>query len=207
MKTNLLTAITLLTITFSIAQIKEKGTLEITPKLGYSTFAEFSNVNGKTASTDSNAGISIATTVDYYLSKTWSLRSGFSFEKMGSKNTISGNKYEDKLYYFSIPINANWHFGSTKKWNLNFGLSPSFLTSSKIIINNTEGDFPKDALKSFQLGLSYGIGYKIEINKKFGILLDAQLFSGLTDINNTVIVPGSFKNAGGSYNVGAVIEL
>lgn len=207
MKTNLLTIVSLFTLAFSNAQVKEKGAIEVTPKIGYSSFAEVSNVNGKTGTTDSNSGLSIATTLDYYFTKSWSIRSGFSFDKMGSKSTVSGNKYEDKLYYLSVPVNANWHFGSTKKWNLNFGFSPSFLTSSKVVVNSTEGDFQKDALKSFQLGLSYGIGYKIEINKKFGILIDAQFFSGLTDINNTTYIPGSYRNAGGGYNLGAVIEL
>ena len=88
---------------------------------------------------------------------------------------------------------------------MNFGLSPSFLTNAKFVDNGTEKVIPKEAIESFQLGLSYGIGYKIEISKKFGILLDAQFFSGLTNISN--IPNTNIKNAGGGYNLGAVIEL
>jgi hypothetical protein len=213
MKRNYLLILACFAFIVSNAQLKEKGVVEITPKIGYSTFGEVVkdglNANGTKSSgtTDSTTGVSFGVTVDYYFNNRWSLRSGFSLDKMGSKTNAGSITGEDKLNYFSIPVNANWHFGSTRKWNLNFGLSPSFLTSAKYSINGVEKEIPSNAINSFQLGLNYGIGYKIEINKNFGILLDAQLFSGLTDLNNTTNLPGSYKNAGGSYNLGAVIQL
>jgi hypothetical protein len=203
MKKLLLSLMTVAAFGFANAQIKEKGTIEITPKIGYSSFAEVTN-SGRT---DAITGLALAATADYYFNNRWSLRSGFSLDKMGSKSVVSGRNYEDKLNYFSVPVNVNWHFGSTRKWNLNFGITSSYLTSAKIVENGIQKDFQKEAIKSIQYGLSYGIGYKIEITKKFGVLIDAQFFSGLTDINNTLYLPGSYKNAGGSYNVGAVIQL
>jgi hypothetical protein len=198
-KSLLLLALTTFIITS--AQVKGKGTFEITPKIGYSTFAEVLE-NDRT---DSNSGVSLGVTVDYYFNNRWSLRSGFSADKMGGEYSFDKNKFEDKLNYISIPINANWHFGSTRKWNLNFGLSPSFLTSAKVVNNGKESKISKEFLKSSQLGFSYGIGYKIEVNKKFGLLLEAQFFSGLTNISN--IPENSYINAGGGYNIGAVIQL
>lgn len=203
MKTKLLTILALSTLAFSNAQIKEKGTIEITPKIGVSSFAEVTN-DGQTGAT---TGLALAATADYYFNNRWSLRTGFSIDKMGSKTVLSGGNFEDKLNYFSVPVNANWHFGSTRKWNLNFGLSSSYLTSAKTVKIGVQEDIPKTAIKSVQYGISYGIGYKIEVNKKFGILIDAQFFSGLTDINNTAYIAGSYKNAGGGYNLGAVIQL
>jgi len=55
------------------------------------------------------------------------------------------------------------------------------------------------------MGFSYGIGYKIEVTPKFGILIDMQLFNGLTNIAADKNL--EFINAGGGFNVGAVIEL
>ena len=199
----LLFLVTLVSIGFTNAQTKNKGTIEITPKIGYSSFAEVTN-DGRTGA---RTGLALAATADYYFNNRWSLRSGFSVDKMGSKYVLSGRNYEDKLNYFSVPFNANWHFGSTRKWNLNFGISSSYLTSAKIVENGVQKDFQKVAIKSIQTGISYGIGYKIEINKKFGVLIDAQFFSGLTDLNNTLYISGSYKNAGGGYNLGAVIQL
>jgi len=197
MKKTLLPLIALLSFGFANAQTKEKGTVEITPKIGYTTFSE----NNEGDATDANSGASFGATADYYFNNRWSLRSGLLFDKMGGEYVYQGMRYEDKLNYLSIPVNANWHFGSTRKWNLNFGLSPSFLLNAKM--NDTE--IPSDVIKSFQLGLTFGIGYKIEVNQKFGILIDYQYFGGLTNINNAS--SNSITNNGGGFYVGGVIEL
>lgn len=192
---------TLMLIGLLNAQTKEKGTFEITPKIGYSNFSEISEDD----STDSRSSASFSITGDYYFNNRWSLRSGLSFDNMGGSYRVGSNKFIDKLNYLSIPLNANWHFGSTRKWNLNFGLSPSFLTSAKVESNGISENFPSGIIKSFQLGLTYGIGYKIEINKKFGILIDYQFFNGLTNISEIPNI--SFLNSGGVINIGGVIEL
>lgn len=201
MKKILFSIVTLITFGITNAQIKDKGTLEITPKIGVSSFAES---NGDETS-DYNSGIEFSTTIDYYFNNRWSLRSGFVYDKMGYTSSSAIYKYEDKLNYVSIPLNANWHFGSTRKWNLNFGLSPSFLISATENETGQDLKISSDYINSFQLGLTYGIGYKIELNKKFGILIDAQFFNGLTkalkyDYYETV-------NLGYSLNVGGVFQL
>ncbi len=125
---------------------------------------------------------------------------------MGATSVLLNSTYQDKLNYISIPINANWHFGSTRKWNLNFGLSPSFLTSSEFTKNNIiDKNVPNNVVNSFQIGISAGIGYKIEINEKFGIIIENQGFSGFTNIFNYNNL--NAKNSGSSLNLGAVIQL
>lgn len=192
----LLSLIAIVSFGLANAQIKEKGTIEITPKIGSSSFSEYN----KKDHTDSNSGVSFGATIDYYLNNRWSLRSGLVFDKMGGEYQFNYVKIEDKINYVSVPLNANWHFGSTRKWNLNFGLSPSFLTSA-----NTNGMDIKDGLESFQLGFTYGIGYKIEVTPKFGVLIDLQLYNGLTNISADKNY--EFTNSGGGFNVGAVLEL
>lgn len=201
MKKNLLSLIALVTFGFTNAQIKEKGTVEITPKIGASRFFE----NAENDATNYNSGVELGATIDYYFNNRWSLRSGLIADKMGGRANDAGTIYEDKLNYLSIPINANWHFGSTRKWNLNFGVSQSFSTSASYTVNGIETEIKSSEIESFQLGLTYGIGYKIEITKKFGILIDAQFFNGLTNIikvNTTRIL-----NNGYSFNIGGVIQL
>lgn len=204
MKKILLSLITLFSFAFTNAQSKEKGTIEITPKIGYSSF----NENNEGENTDANSGVAFGATADYYFNNRWSLRSGLIFNKMGGEYYINGmgGVWEDKLNYLSIPLNANWHFGSTRKWNLNFGLSPSFLLNAEA--NDAVGNSMKitnNEIKSFQLGLTFGIGYKIEVTKTFGILIDYQGFAGLTNINNAS--SSNITNIGDSFNVGGVIEL
>ena len=134
---------------------------------------------------------------DYFFNARWSLRSGLQFQTMGSKVT---SFYQEKLNYLSLPVNANWHFGSTRKWNLNFGPSFSFLLSAK-----ADGVDIKDQANTFQLGLAYGIGYKIEINESFSLLIDLQGVTGLTDVPKES--PYTIKNAYSSINFGGVFKL
>lgn len=202
MKKVLLSFVALITFVFADAQIKERGAIEITPKIGASSFAELN----EDEYTDYNSGVELGATVDYYFNDRWSLRSGLIANKMGGKYNFEGDYFEDKLNYVTIPINANWHFGSTRKWNLNFGLSPSFLSSAKVKVNGFTENLPDDIIESFQLGLTFGIGYKIEVTKRFGILIDAQWFNGLTNINKA---PDNRRitNGGYSFNLGGVIQL
>lgn len=203
MKKIFLGIVALITFSSANAQSRTKGTFEITPKIGYSSFIEHNENN----SNDNNSGVELGVTADYYFNNSWSLRSGLIFDKMGGQN-ISGSgthSYEDKLSYLCIPINANWHFGNTRKWNLNLGLSPSFLISSKYIEYDVTNNISKDEIKPFQLGLTYGIGYKIKITEKFGLLIDSQFFKGLTNVSNTPNF--SYTNSGYSFNLGGVFKL
>ena len=216
-----LALLALTAFSFTNAQIKEKGTIEITPKIGNSRFFE----SNEDDASGYNSGVEFGATIDYYFNNRWSLRSGLIFQKMGGRSKVklsdinpsiidffdpsfnpnSSITVEDKFNYVSIPVNANWHFGSTRKWNLNFGLSPSFLTSANIVINGIKSKIPKSDIESFQLGFSYGIGYKIEITKKFGLLIDVQFFDGLTNINKASDT--RITNSGYSFNLGGVIQL
>lgn len=201
MKKILLSLVALASFGLTNAQMKERGVIEITPKIGISSFSEIN----EDKNTNSNSEVELGATIDYYFNDRWSLRSGLIVNKMGGKYIFEGDNYEDKLNYITIPVNANWHFGSSRKWNLNFGLSPSFLSSAKVENNGFTQDIPKSGIESFQLGLTFGIGYKIEVTERFGILIDAQFFGGLTNINKASSV--NITNSGNSFNVGGVIQL
>ncbi len=60
-------------------------------------------------------------------------------------------------------------------------------------------------IKNFQNGINIGIGYKFEITKRIGILLDYQFFSGVTNIDEDEIY--DLKNKGGNLNIGTVLKL
>jgi long-subunit fatty acid transport protein len=202
MKKLILSLAAFVAFNFANAQTKEKGVIEITPKIGFSSYLEADeNYN-----TNSNAGVEIGATVDYYFNDRWSLRSGLIANKMGGIfHRDSSFRIENKLYYINIPINANWHFGSTRKWNLNFGLTTSLLAKGLYIENGQTYKLHKNDIQSAQLGFTYGSGYKIEINKKFGILIDVQFFEGLTNINKSA--ENRITNHGFSFNIGGVIQL
>lgn len=176
------------------AQNREKGTIELIPQIGYTSANYYGeNLNNN----DPISSVSFGLSGDYFFSDRWSLRSGLLFQTMGTQ--FFG--YEEKLNYLTLPVNANWHFGSTRKWNLNFGPSIGFLMSAK----NNSGENLKSLVNSTQIGLSYGIGYKIEVNEKFSILIDFQGMSGLSEIDKEGVF--NIKNAASTFNVGGVFKL
>ncbi|RXR24013.1 porin family protein [Flavobacterium stagni] len=176
----------------SNAQRRTGGDIELVPYIGYAT----STLSGDYIDDlDYRNSADFGVVADYYFNNRWSLRSGLQFQSMGAENQY----FVDKLSYLSIPVNANWHFGSNRKWNLNFGLTPSFLLSA-----DENGQDISSYLNSFQMGLTYGIGYKIEVSKKFSILVDWQGFSGMSDITKK---SGTVANAHSVFNVGGVFKL
>lgn len=193
MKKLVLSVMAVFAFTFSNAQSREKGGIEIAPQIGYAN----SDVYGDSdIESDALSSITYGVGADYFFNDRWSLRSGLLLQTMGA---VDGIDQELKLQYLTIPVNANWHFGSTRKWNLNFGPSIGFLTSAKV-----ENDDVKDEVNSTQIGFNIGIGYKIEVSPKFSILIDYQSVSGLSKAFKE---DSSAKNAFGSFNVGAVIKL
>jgi len=176
------------------AQERDSGTIELLPNIGFSN----SFLNGdEVEELESRSALQFGVVGDYYFNDRWSIRSGLSYFSMGG--AVPGSELQ--LDYLNVPINANWHFGSTRKWNLNFGVSPGFLVTADI-----DGEDVKEFYKSFQLAITYGIGYKIEISDRFSILIDGQGVFGVTNILEEV---DDFTrlNAGSSINVGGVFTF
>ena len=190
------------------SQIREKGTIELAPVVGYGASMLYDNSYDQNSSLSS---INLGVNGDYFFNNRWSLRSGLFYQTMGTEYSYSffnpfilnqtsntkTNKLE--LNYLTIPINANWHFGSTRKWYLNFGPTVGFLLSSK------ENDVSSlDNLNGTQIGFNFGIGYKIEISEKFSIVLDHQEMIGFSNVFKGY---SNDKNIYSSFNVGGVFKL
>ena len=176
------------------AQKRDAGQIELAPYVGYMN----SFLNGdEVDDLDYRSAVNFGVRGDYFFNDRWSLRSGLNYDSMGAEF----GALELQLDYLNIPINANWHFGSTRKWNLNFGLTPGFLLKAE-----EDGVDVKEFLNSFQLGISYGIGYKLEISSAFSILFD---FQGLVGITNILEDSDDFTrlNAGSSLNIGGVFNF
>jgi opacity protein-like surface antigen len=196
MKKILLTIVIALTATIAQAQMREKGSFEYINQIGYSS----ANYNGEGVNLDNKPvnAVSYGLGGDYYFNNRWSLRSGLLFQTMGTKSGLG--IFKDELQYLTIPVNANWHFGSSRKWNLNFGPSIGFLTSA-----NTNGIDVRELVNSTQISFNYGIGYKIEVSNKISILIDYQAMTGLTDVAKDGDY--KFKNVYSSFNAGCVFKL
>jgi hypothetical protein len=182
----------LCSLTLGFSQTRENGTLEVVPTIG-------TTLSGTSLITSDRSSIRVAIIGDYYLSDRWSLRSGLELLGMSDSGLLFLQR-DIQLNYVNIPLHANWHFGKARNWNLNFGISPGFLTNAE-----ENGVDVSNNIESFQLGFSYGIGYKLDLSERFGLLFDTQAFAGLTNYRTD---PGSEEqNLAVSLSVGAVFRL
>jgi len=108
-----------------------------------------------------------------------------------------------EVNYVTLPIMANWYFGSNRNWYLNFGPYIGFLVNAEA----TESDLNvKDGFKSTDFGLAFGIGYKFELDDNIKLFIEYDGQSGLTDVfeNNT---GSAIRNGRSSFNIGALFSL
>ena len=185
----------------SNAQTNAKGDFTIAPQIGLavSTYTASENVtfNYRTA-------FALGAGAEYYFNNRWSIRSGLFYAPMGAEDDFDTI---DKLNYLSIPLNANWHFGSNRNWYLNFGLAGNILLSAKTEFSNGEEFDIEEAIKSGDIGFNAGIGYKFLINENTQLFADYQGYNGFVDIIDGFEFPYELRNASSTFNFGAIIKL
>ncbi|MBS1534880.1 MAG: PorT family protein [Bacteroidetes bacterium] len=178
-----------------------KGTFEIIPVIGVASSNYHSSQKNNN---DPVTTVNFGSYADYYFNDSWSVRSGLLVQTMGSEYR-NGAFNTEKLNYLTVPLLVNWHFGTMRNWNLNVGFSLGFLNSAK-----SSGVDVKKYFNTTQYGLNYGIGYTFHIHEKFGLLVDFQGMSGLSNIlksSSTNINQPTTTNLYNSINVGGVFVL
>jgi len=176
------------------AQERDSGEIELIPYMGYT--GSFLNGDHLNELLEPKSSFRFGANVDYYLNDRWSLRSGLNYDTQG----VESNGRKLNLNYITAPLNINWHFGSTRKWNLNFGFSAGILASAKY-----DGVKINDGIKSFQLAISSGIGYKFEVSRNFNLMLDIQNQFGITNYLESDMLKRT--NVASSFNIGGVFLL
>jgi hypothetical protein len=103
-----------------------------------------------------------------------------------------------KLNYITIPVLANWHFGRTRNWYLNFGPYIGILTSAKL--SDGGGDV-KDLFNTTDGGLDIGIGIKIPVSDRAKFFIELNGQGGVGDIvkDNT---GSALRNSASNINIG-----
>lgn len=145
---------------------------------------------------------------EYYFSSRWGLKAKLILDNKGWGNGFVqvGNNFtttDIKLTYLTLPVMANWHFGSTRKWYLHFGLYAGFLLNAEAKANGMD---VSDAIESVDIGLAAGIGYKFPITEKANMFIEYDGQGGFTDVfaNNT---GDAVRNSRSSFNIGVLFNL
>ncbi|USD24532.1 porin family protein [Flagellimonas marinaquae] len=195
-------------IAFLKVNAQDNGEFEFGIQSGLN-LANVSTIDGQD---NANTRISFNTGIsgEYYFSDRWGLKGKLIYDSKGwadgfindeENNNFTATNF--KLNYLSIPIMANWHFGSNRNWYLNFGPYLGLLISAK---DSELGIDVKEAFKSTDLGLALGIGYKFRINNNTQLFFEFDGQSGFVDIFEENLGE-TVRNTRSSLNFGVLFGL
>lgn len=150
-------------------------------------------LNFSTVSGDNTENIDYVTSYHFGVVSEIPLSEKFSFqpEVLYSRQGYSFNNDVVALNYLNIPLMAKYYV--TKGLSVEAGPQIGFLLSAK----NEKIDV-KDAFKTVDFGVNFGVGYKLENGLNFG----ARYNLGLTDINDVDNSSGKNKNGVFQISVG-----
>jgi opacity protein-like surface antigen len=196
---------------FANVNAQEKGDFEIGGGLGLN-ISNVSTIDGGD-NTSSKLSFNIGASGEYYLSQRWGIKAKLIFDSKGwadgfvEQGTPSGSfttiTTDFKLNYLTIPIMANWHFGSNRNWYLNFGPYIGVLLNAE---DSELGLDLKDGFKTTDFGIALGIGYKFEVADNLKLVFEYDVQSGLTDIFE-VNAGETIRNGRSALNVGVLFNL
>ncbi|WP_339836935.1 porin family protein [uncultured Flavobacterium sp.] len=206
MKKQLLTAV-IAVFGLLTANAQEGGDFELGLGLGVN-FANVSTINGQSNATSKisfNAGAS----GEYYFSDRWGVKAKLIYDNKGwadgyildENNIVTTTDF--KLNYLTVPVMANWHFGSNRNWYLNFGPYVGFLMSAE---DSALGLDLKEGFKSTDFGAAFGIGHKIEIADNIKLFIEYDGQSGFSDIFEEN-AGEAIRNGRSSFNLGVLFSL
>jgi opacity protein-like surface antigen len=202
------TTLLILSGIYSASFAQTRNTVEFGGNIGWNlAYISYADNNGDTYYLNGfNAGVSL----EYYFSDRWGIKGKLIYDQKGGSNGIlnfqDGTEIDNinfRLNYITLPVMANWHFGRTRNWYLNFGPYVGVLMSAKESYSNMD---IKDAFNSTDFGLALGIGVKFPISRSVKMFIEADGQGGITDIfkDNP---DRSVQNSRSSINVGFLIPV
>lgn len=153
-------------------------------------FGAKGGLNFATISGDNTKGIEGVTSFNFGVLSEIPISDKFSFqpELMYSGQGYSFNHNTIALSYLNIPLMGKYYL--TKGFSVEAGPQIGFLLAAKNEKTNV-----KDSFNTFDFGVNFGLGYKLDNGLNFGVRYNL----GLTDINN--VDNSSVKNKNGVFQV------
>lgn len=185
MKKVAIIAVCVLGFIFS-GKAQEKGKIEF----GGGTGLNYSSIRNSDRSSDASISFNLSASADYYFSNRWSVRAKLIYDKKGWDNGSYGvydeatattyiKNTDFNLNYFTIPVEAEWHFGRKRNWYLHLGPYAGFLLNAKAT------DLDLDATEEFKttdFGVAFGIGVKFPISDKLKLYVEYDEQTGFSEI-------------------------
>jgi len=135
-----------------------------------------SNISGDaTDSNETKVGLALGAVAEFKLSEIFAFQPEIVYSSQGVATKDS--KVKLKMNYLNVPLIAKYY--PTENLSLQLGPQIGFLVSAKVDDGERTVDVD-DNLKTIDLGLSLGLGYKLDS----GLFFDARYNFGLSDIND-----------------------
>jgi outer membrane protein W len=202
----ILTAILIVAGMYTAASAQTRNSSEFGVNVGY---------NASTVATDYytntsyRSGFNFGISEDYYFSDAWSFKIKAIYDQKGWSDgylsDANDNSYYTnyKLNYITVPLMANWHFGRTRNWYLNFGPYVGFLLNAKETTGHAD---LSQAFNKVDGGLDLGIGIKFPVSNSANFFIELDGQGSVSDIikNNT---DEALRNDRSSINFGFSFPL
>ena len=176
------------------------GTTQFGVNVGYNG----ATVTSGNLNADYKSGFNAGVIVEHYFSDSWSIKGKALYDQKGWENgyitvgTVTKTT-NYSLDYLTVPVLANWHFGHTKNWYLNFGPYIGFLLSAK---ESAGGNDVKSYFNSTDGGLDLGIGVKFPVANQTKFFIEVNGQGGISDIGTGSNTGSSVKHSVSAINIG-----
>lgn len=157
-------------------------------KFGIKGGLNFANISG-----DNTKGVDVVTSFNFGVVSEIPISEKFSFqpELMYSGQGYGFNDNTVELSYLNVPLMGKYYV--TKGLSVEAGPQIGFLLAAKNEKTNV-----KDSFNTFDFGVNFGLGYKLDNGLNFG----ARYNLGLTDINDVEGSSSKNKNSVFQFSVG-----
>lgn len=158
----------------TVCQLSAQDDFSIGPRVGLN-FSNVSNIEDS----ESLTGLALGLTSTYSINEA----AGITVDILASHEGYTLGSNENKLTYLQIPIYFDVFFGDLGEAfrpKVYVGFVPGFLLGAKV--NDVKVD--KDPYKSFNLGLSGGLGFNTRVASRVWLNADLRAYLGLTDVRD-----------------------
>lgn len=199
------------------AQVREKKDIEISPFVGMSLVDYYGDPSTKNnrAITTPSFGVNAV----FYFNDRLSIKTGMEYRIFGSsynveKRATDPNIWEpdyfiivevkDKIETINIPLQFSYYIGKSRKWNIMFGPTLTFVTNAK-----SDGIIIGEQLNKVQAGLQFGAGYKFYTTENFSLAVELQEYLGASNnLNSTPYYKApTIANLAGSLSLRASFKI
>lgn len=166
-------------------------------KIGAKAGFNLATLTGDINDAKSRTSFHLGGVVELPVSDTFSVQPELLYSAQGRKSKTDDNEKE-KLDYVLVPVMAKFYpIENLKGLSIEAGPQLGFLLSAEGEDNGGTFDL-KDETKSIDVGVNFGLGYKMEN----GVNFSARFNLGISDINDFPDDPDKFKNSVIQISVG-----